>query len=84
MDAFAVGLTEQIIKWRWLVIALSFALAIGVVSNARFLTFGNDYRVFFSDENPELAAFEALQETYTKNDNMFFMVRHRDGGDVFR
>ena len=84
LDAFAVGLTEQIIKWRWAAIFLSFAVAILVASNARFLTFGNDYRIFFSDENPELAAFEALQNTYTKNDNMFFMVRHREGEDVFQ
>ena len=46
------------------------------------LKFTNDYRVFFSDENPELAAFEDLQDTYTKNDNVLFMLLPEDG-DVF-
>jgi predicted RND superfamily exporter protein len=35
--------------------------------------------VFFSEANPELQAFEELQNTYTKNDNFFFVVEPRDG-----
>ena len=30
--------------------------------------------MFFSEANPELQAFEELQNTYTKNDNFFFVV----------
>jgi predicted RND superfamily exporter protein len=30
--------------------------------------------VFFSEENPELQAFESLQATYTKNDNFLFVL----------
>lgn len=84
VDRFAVGFAQTVLKYRWAVIVLSIVVAMVLGSNARFLTFGNNYRVFFSDENPELTAFETLQNTYTKNDNMFFMVRHRDGGDAFR
>ncbi|MEL6335074.1 MAG: MMPL family transporter, partial [Pseudomonadota bacterium] len=42
----------------------------------------NNYRVFFSQENPELTAFEDFQATYTKNDNILFVLRP-DSGDVF-
>jgi predicted RND superfamily exporter protein len=35
--------------------------------------------VFFSEANPELQAFEELQNTYTKNDNFFFVVEPKSG-----
>lgn len=70
---------EWIIRFRWWVILASL-LMVGVsASGARFLEFSNDYRVFFSKENPELAAFESLQNTYTKNDNVLFVIAPRDG-----
>ncbi len=43
------------------------------------LVFDNDYRMFFSPENPQLQAFEALQNTYTKNDNLLFVLVPRSG-----
>ena len=84
VDRFAVAFVSMVLKYRWAVIVGSLLFAVLIASNARFLTFGNNYRVFFSKENPELTAFETLQNTYTKNDNLFFLIRHKDGGDVFR
>jgi uncharacterized protein len=43
------------------------------------LTFTNDYRVFFSKENPQLLAFENLQDTYSKNDNIMMVLVPKDG-----
>ncbi len=43
------------------------------------LVFDNDYRMFFSPENPQLQAFEALQNTYTKSDNLLFVLVPRSG-----
>jgi len=57
-------------------------LAILAASGARFLTFSNDYRIFFSKENPQLLAFETLQNTYTKSDNVLFVLSPANG-DVF-
>ena len=79
LDSFAIALTETMIRWRWLVIVLAIAVVVTAASGGRFLAFENNYRVFFSDENPELSAFETFQDTYTKNDNFFFVVRPRDG-----
>ena len=42
----------------------------------------NDYRVFFSEDNPDLNAFEAVENIYTKNDNLLFVVKPREG-EVF-
>ena len=44
----------------------------------RLLTLTTDYRVFFSEDNPQLTAFETLQNTYTKNDNLLFVIKPAD------
>ena len=79
LDRFATGLTERVIGRRWVVIALSLVLAIAAGSGASRLEFSTNYRVFFSDANPELQAFEDLQNTYTKNDNFFFVFEPASG-----
>jgi predicted RND superfamily exporter protein len=44
-----------------------------------WLGFKNDYRMFFSKENPELLAFESLQRTFTKADNILIAITPRNG-----
>ncbi|MCL5801200.1 MAG: hypothetical protein M1283_01475, partial [Gammaproteobacteria bacterium] len=70
---------ESIIRFRWWVMLITVLLVAVSGSGIRFLEFSNDYRVFFSKENPELAAFESLQNTYTKNDNVLFVIAPKDG-----
>ncbi len=76
---WVVGYTRWLIKWKYLVIPLCLIVALAAGSGARFLAFDTDYRAFFSEENPQLLAFEALQNIYTKNDNVMFMVETKDG-----
>lgn len=78
LDVFAVKYTETIIKNRYLIILASIIFAIAIGSGGRFLDFSTDYRDFFSDSNPELQAFEDLQKTYTKNDNILFVLEPQD------
>ena len=82
MDRFAANLTTLVIARRWLVFALALGLALSAGYGASRLEFSTNYRVFFSDANPELQAFENLQETYTKNDNFMFVFEPRDS-DAF-
>jgi len=82
IDRFAAALTRRVIAYRWAVIATAVVLAALVGSGASRLEFSTNYRVFFSAANPELQAFENLQNTYTKNDNFFFVVEPRSG-DAF-
>jgi len=72
-------LSELIVRLRWLMLLLPILLAMYAASGGRFLEFTTDYRVFFSDDNPQLQAFEKLQNTYTKNDNVLFVVAPKDG-----
>jgi len=79
IDRFAATLTRRIVSRPWLVVALSLALAAAAGIGAGRLDFSTNYRVFFSQANPELQAFENLQNTYTKNDNFLFVLEPRDG-----
>jgi len=78
-----VRYTEWILKWRYLVIILSLVV-VGVIGSGapNLMPFSNDYRVFFSKDNPQLNAFENLQDTYTKDDNVMFVISPKNG-DVF-
>ncbi|MFQ5644786.1 MAG: RND family transporter [Thiogranum sp.] len=73
------SLAEWLVRWRWLCVVLVLALVGLAASGVRFLGFSNDYRVFFSAENPQLIAFENLQNTYTKSDNVLFVLAPADG-----
>ena len=70
---------EWLLRWRYLVMVATIALVAGAASGMRFLEFKTDYRVFFSRNNPQLQAFEQLQNTYTKTDNVLFVLAPRDG-----
>ena len=63
----------------WAVLLLSVLVVAALGTGIGRITFSNDYRMFFSAENPQLQAFEALQDTYTKNDNVLFVVAPKDG-----
>ncbi len=65
---------ELILKYRFFVLSLITAITILFSTGAQFLYFDNDYRVFFGKENPQLKAFEQIQQTYTKIDNVNFAV----------
>jgi hypothetical protein len=65
---------EWILKYRFLVLGLITAVSLLAAVGTQFLYFDNDYRVFFGKENPQLKAFEKIQQTYTKIDNVNFAV----------
>ena len=72
-------LGKWVIKYRWLVLAATLVVAFAAASGGRHLGFTNDYRYFFGGENPQLLAFESIQDTYSKNDNVLFALAPRDG-----
>ena len=71
-----------LIKFRWPVLLVSAICVLALASGGRFLAFTNDYRVWFSSDNPQLVAFEELQEAYTRSDNVLIMFEPHSG-DVF-
>jgi predicted RND superfamily exporter protein len=70
---------EWVVRWRYGILLVTLVLVALAASGARFLTFKTDYRVFFSEDNPQLLAFEELQNTYTKTDNVLFVLAPKNG-----
>ncbi|WP_420604410.1 efflux RND transporter permease subunit [Methylobacterium sp.] len=78
-DRFAVRFAERVLAARRLVI-LSTLLVVAVASGGiALLEFSASYRIFFDDDNPQLLALEALENTYGKNENIVFLIVPDDG-----
>ncbi|WP_372740140.1 RND family transporter [Neptunomonas sp.] len=62
----------------WVLLA-SIILVVAAAAGAKNLVFKSDYRVFFSEENPQLTAFESMQKIYSKSDNVAFIIAPKEG-----
>ncbi len=81
-DSFTNRYAIFIVNHPWRLLLLSLIVILMTASGGRFLQFSNDYREFFSEDNPELLAFEELQDTFNKADNVMFVLAPKNG-DVF-
>ncbi|WP_031434969.1 efflux RND transporter permease subunit [Methylomarinum vadi] len=81
-ELFVARLGNFVTRHPWWVILFTLLLVGGLAAGVARLTFKSDYRVYFSEDNPQLQAFEAIQNEYNKSDNVLFVVEPRDG-DVF-
>lgn len=71
-----------VVRFRVPVLLLSLAMIIALGYGARNIIMNDSYRYFFKPGNPQLAAFDELQNTYNKNDNILFVLEPSNG-DVF-
>jgi predicted RND superfamily exporter protein len=69
-DKLAAG----IIRWRWGIIILTLVTVGLIASGMKHIGFSSNYRVFFSADNEQLIAFETIQNTYSKSDNVLLVV----------
>lgn len=82
VDTFALRLADVVIAHPWRAIFAVLLVTVVAATGMRNLEFSNNYRVFFGPDNPDLLAFEDFQNTYTKNDNILFVIRPAEG-DAF-
>ena len=78
-DRFATRLAERVLGARRLVILVTVLLVAAASSGIALLEFSANYRIFFDDDNPQLLALEALENTYGKNENIVFLIVPEDG-----
>ncbi len=74
--------SRWILQHPWQVLLGS--LAVGVITAAGLLrlSFTTDYRVYFSEDNPDLAQFNQLETDFLRSEAVFFAVAPQDG-EVF-
>ncbi|MGC0121308.1 efflux RND transporter permease subunit [Pseudoalteromonas piscicida] len=82
LEGVAKRLGEFVTRYKYLCLLFSIMSCIAIGIGAKGLTFSNDYRAFFSASNPELLAFEAFQDKYTKNDNILIVVHQKAGNGL--
>lgn len=62
--------------------SIVFLIVMGLSLGVARLDFDNDYRAFFSADNPQLVAFEHIQAVYNKSDNVLFVIE-AEQGEIF-
>ncbi len=78
-EQFAKRFARRVIAARWLVILTALFFAAIASGGIALLEFSANYRIFFDEDNPQLLALEALENTYGKNDNVAFLIVPDDG-----
>ena len=66
---------------RWLIAAFATLLMLALTGGAQFVSVTNDYRSMFAEDNPQLAAFDALENTYSASNVALIAVAPQ--GEVF-
>lgn len=72
-----------VLQYRAWIIAVTLIVLVVAGNGLRYLGFDTDYRVFFAADNPELMAYDAVEKTYTKFDNVFILLAPKNG-DIFQ
>ena len=82
-DTSAIPPLERFIGFvlhrRWAVLVATTLLMLAVTGGARFIGITNDYRSLFDEDNPQLAALDALEETYASSNTALVAVAPRRG-----
>ena len=75
LDRYAAAILHR----RWPVAVLATLLMLVVTGGARFIGVTNDYRSMFAEDNPQLAAFDALEDTYSASNAALIAVAPGQG-----
>ena len=70
---------DAILRYRWIVLVLATLLMAAMTAGARFITVTNDYRVLFSEDNPQLLAFDELENTYSTSNAALIAITPEEG-----
>jgi len=82
-DSAVLRFTDWVIRFRWFVVVVSIVSILSLATGARHLELEQNYRIFFSPENPQLVAFDNLEAMYTKIDTHQFLVHNASGTVVY-
>ena len=75
---------DLILRRPWVTVALAAAVMAAMTAGVRFITVTNDYRILFGENNPELAEYERLEDTYAESNRALIAVAPAQGGAFTR
>lgn len=81
MDRFYTQISQWVVAHRLFVLLASVLFLTGAVFGLKPLAdnYSLDYRVLFSEKNPQYMAFLSMEETYGKRDNIMVVLEPEDG-----
>ncbi len=68
-----------VLRRRWLVVTLATLVMLAITAGVRFITITNDHRALFGEDNPQLLAFDALEDTYSGSNTALIAIAPREG-----
>ncbi len=68
-----------VLRHRWLVAGLATLVMLALAAGAPHVVVKNEHRVLFGEGNPQLAAFDALEATYSASNSALIAVAPRQG-----
>ncbi|MBN2132065.1 MAG: MMPL family transporter [Sedimentisphaerales bacterium] len=71
-----------VVQYRWWIILLTIPAVVAATLGIPRLSISNNTRVFFGVQNPDYQRLQAFENTYSREQSVFFIVAARDG-DVF-
>ena len=69
---------QWIIKHRFKVLFSTLFFVLFSAQGLQYFRFNGQYRIFFGEDNPQLLAFDTIQKTYTKDDNILLVLEFED------
>lgn len=79
MEKFEAAYARWVMHHRAAIMIVCLIVIAGLGAGGAKLRFDTSYRAFFSADNPELIAFENVENTYNKDDNIIAILAPRDG-----
>ncbi len=74
--------TNWLIQYHKLVVILTLLIVVTIGAGVKHLSTTSDFRIYFSEDNPQLVAFETLEKTYGKQDSLIFFIQP-DNKNIF-
>ena len=64
-----------VVNYRFLILLIAIIAIVLSGYGKQHLTVKNSYRIWFDKDDPDLAAFDQLHKTYTRAENVLFVLR---------
>lgn len=66
-------------RFSWWVLLITISIVIAATIGGKNLYFRGDYNIFFDGENKQLRAFDEIQTTFAKSDNLAIVIAPKSG-----
>ena len=71
--------TDFVLRRRWLVVGLAALFMLAITAGVPRIGVTNDHRILFDEGNPQLAALDALEATFSESKTALIAIAPKDG-----